>query len=133
MNAPSTDIKDVLVSEGAWVFATDLFISAQPATPMNSSTIFDTTSTPPDGTLDGNDVFLNESIMIWVRNSSYQDAYSETQSIISILHNKAGFTVNGTKYLHCTLASGPNTLTGGVGEGDYSEFSINFNMIRERN
>ena len=129
MNAPSIDIKDLMVLEGTWEFGTDLFIGTQPTTPMNCTTIFDTSTNPPDGTVSGNKVFLHESLMMWVRNSSYEAAYLEAQAIISILHNKARFTLSSTYYLYANLQSGPNTLTEG-GE-DYSEFSINFELLRK--
>lgn len=131
MNPASIDIKDIMVSELGFEFGVDLFISSQPDTPMNCVTIFDVSTTPPEGSIDGNDVFLYESIMMWVRNSSYEAAYQQAQAIIAEFHNKSKFTQNETYYLYMNLQSGPNTLAGEGGEQDYSEFSLNFNLIRK--
>lgn len=130
MNPTSVDIKDILVAEGGFAFGTDLFIGAQPPTPLNCVTLFDTTTSPPDGTIDGNNVFFQEGLMVWVRNESYEAAFLQAQGIISLLHNRAGFTQNETFYLYCNLQSGPNAL----GEGDDEEgtiLTLNFNLQRK--
>lgn len=130
MNPTSVDIKDILVAEGGFAFGTDLFIGTQPPTPLNCVTLFDTTTSPPDGTIDGNNVFFQESLMVWVRNESYEAAFVQVQGIISMLHNRASFTQNGTFYLYCNLQSGPNAL----GEGDDEEgtiLTLNFNLQRK--
>jgi hypothetical protein len=130
MNPTSVDIKDILVAEGGFTFGTDLFIGAQPPTPLNCVTLFDTTTSPPDGTIDGNNVFFQEGLMVWVRNESYEAAFLQAQGIISLLHNRAGFTQNETFYLYCNLQSGPNAL----GEGDDEEgtiLTLNFNLQRK--
>ena len=130
MNPTSVDIKDILVSEGGFTFGTDLFIGTQPPTPLNCVTLFDTTTSPPDGTIDGNNVFFQEGLMLWVRNESYEGAYLQAQGILSLLHNRAGFTQNETFYLYCNLQSGPNAL----GEGDDEEgtiLTLNFNLQRK--
>lgn len=130
MNPTSVDIKDILVAEGGFAFGTDLFIGTQPPTPLNCVTLFDTTTSPPDGTIDGNNVFFQEGLMVWVRNESYEAAFLQAQGIISLLHNRAGFTQNETFYLYCNLQSGPNAL----GEGDDEEgtiLTLNFNLQRK--
>jgi hypothetical protein len=128
MNATSVDIKDILVSEGGFEFGVDLFISTQPPTPVNCVTLFDTSTSPADGTIDGNKVFFQESLMIWVRNSDYEAAYTQCQAIIGLLHNRAGFTQNETFYLYSSLQSGPNNLTE---DEDNFILTLNFNLQRK--
>lgn len=129
MNATSIDIKDILVSEGSFVFGTDLFIGTQPPEPVNCVTIFDTSNSPADGTIDGDNVFFQESLLLWIRNSSYEAANLQAQAIIGLLHNRAGFTQNDTFYLYCNLQSGPNGIAGDD-EENYT-VSLNFNLQRK--
>lgn len=133
MNAPATDIKDLLVSELGYEFGVDIFVSSQPATPINCVTLFDTSSTPPDGTVDGNNVFMRETIMVWVRNSNYQAAYLQAQAIIGVLHNRARITLSETFYLYINLMNGPTSIAqvGDGGDGGDTLLSMNFELQRK--
>ncbi len=133
MNSISEDIKALLVAEN-YVFATNLFISTVPATVANCVTLFDTSSTPPDGTFDGK-VFFNESFQIIVKNVSYPAAHTVATNLINLLNNKTNFTINGSHYLAIMLVNGPNLLTmSGVESNKLNGtlLSINFRAIRKQ-
>jgi len=105
MNAPSVDIKNILVAGGLGLtFATNLFIGREPDTPNDCATIFDTPGFAPMITYDGADYFY-PSIQVRVRDTSYLDAWDLINNIKVLLHNRAQETRNGTLYsaIFCSI------------------------------
>ena len=113
MNAPSEDIKDMLVSESSLglEFADNLFIGKEPVTPKNVVTIFDTYGHPPKLTLQGKgEEYYYPSIQIRVRSTAYLTGWNLINNIMSQLHGRAQETWNGTLYSVIYCASGPALL-----------------------
>jgi hypothetical protein len=114
MNAPSVDIKDMLIAyensddsseELGLVFATDLFIGKEPVKPKNCVTIYDTGGMPPY--LGLTDVgYEYPSIQIRVRNTDYRDGYKIIEKIKNSLHGRNNEEWNGTLYtvIYCSTA-----------------------------
>lgn len=129
MNAPSIDIRDLLVTDSSLglISGTNLFVGKEPKFPLDCVTIFDTTGFSPDFTLDKVSSF-NPSIQIRVRSISYEAGWAWIESIGTFLHLRAHEVVNGTIYELISIASGPALL-------DYDDrgnprFIINLNIIR---
>lgn len=102
MNAPSVDIKDVLVAgDFGLVFTVNLFIGKEPATPSNCATIFDTPGRPPVLTLDGKQIdggYFYPSIQIRVRNSDYRVGWNLITAIKEVLHGLKNEVWNEAHY-----------------------------------
>lgn len=129
MNAPSLDVKDMLVANSALglVYGTNLFVGKEPTFPLDCVAIFDTTGFSPDFTLDKVSSF-NPSIQIRVRSISYEAGWDWIESIATSLHLRAHEVWGGTQYELITISSGPALL-------DYDDrgnprFIINLNIIR---
>ena len=131
MNASSIDVRDMLEAESSLglVFADDLFIGREPATPDNCVTIFDTPGFPPQLTLDEdcNDYYY-PSIQIRVRNNSYVDGWNLIHDIMVALHSRAHETWNGTLYTIIYCSSGPALLD--WDDNNRARFIVNFNLQR---
>lgn len=128
MNAPSEDIKDMLLAESLGLsFGGDLFIGIQPETPDSITSIFDAGGQPPQLTLDAIKL-ENPSVAIQVRHNDYQAAYLLAEQIKDALHGRVHETWNGTLYMIVYCTSGPFVLK--WDENRRVIFSINFNMMR---
>ena len=129
MNASSTDIALILAAEISLelVLATNLFIGKEPVRPINTVTIFDTTSLPPKIGFD-NQVYEQPSVQIRVRNANYQTGWNLIDAIKNILHGKGNETWGATFYTVIYCASGPAFL--GWDENSRAWFICNFNMQR---
>ena len=130
MNAPSVDIKDILVAESSLglTFATDLFVGREPAKPDNCVTVFDTPGFPPMLTLEGSAEFYYPSVQIRVRDNSYLNGWDLAQDIIEVLHGLNNETWNDTLYLLIQCSSGPALLD--WDDNNRARFIINFNIQR---
>ena len=132
MNASSIDIKDMLEaygdSSGLDVeFADNLFIGAEPDTPDNCVTIFDTGGYPPALGL-VNQGYEYPSIQIRVRNRKYVDGWNIIEGIKNALHGQAQETWNDTLYSVIYCSSGPALLE--WDDNGNVIFIINFNLQR---
>ena len=131
MNSAAQDIKDMLEGESSLglVFATNLFVGREPTSPDNTVTIFETSSQPPQLTLEGEGATLNySSVQIRVRNRSYQTGWDMVDSIQDKLHGRAGETWNSTLYNSIYCSSGPAFMD--WDDNDRIRFIINFNIVR---
>jgi hypothetical protein len=111
MKSPAEDIKDILVVDSAFTFGTNVFISTQPPTPISCVTIYDTSTIPPGGTLDGKSYF-RDTVQILIRETTYTTAWETAMKVKGLLHNKSNFTLNNSRYLLIQLQNGPNVLRG---------------------
>lgn len=132
MNSTSTDIKDILedVSGMGLIFATNLFIGKEPTSPSNCVTLFDTTSTPPQLTMDTQG-YEYPSVQIRVRNINYQTGWAIIESIKTALHGLSQKTIGSTLYSVIYCASGPALLD--WDDNSRARFIINFNASRRDN
>lgn len=128
MNAPSEDIKDMLVDDLSLVFGTNLFIGEEPTTPDDTVTIFDTPGFAPDLTMQNDGNYHRPSVQIRVRNQDYRDGWSLTNDIKVSLHGRAQETWNGTLYSVLLAQSDPFFM--GLDENRRARFVITFNMQR---
>jgi len=133
MNAVSKDIKDMLVADTdlSLVFATNLFVGAEPTLPKDCVTIFDTPGGPPQLTLGGkkaNEGYYYPAIQIRVRNANYITGETLIQKIRDSLHGRAQETWNGTLYSVILCSSGPAMLD--WTENGLVRFIVNFNIQR---
>lgn len=100
MNAPSVDIKDILVSDGVGSFAATsgwaIYISKEPTSPDTCITLYDTGGIEPfyGGYAE------NPTVQVRVRGApdGYQTAYNKIQAIKRLLLDGKGFSVNGVGY-----------------------------------
>ena len=129
MNAPSEDIKDMLVAESslALEFETDLFIGKEEAKPRDCVTIFDTTGYPPSLGLI-NQGYEYPSVQIRVRNKGYREGWDLIHKIKDSLHGRSHQTWNGTLYTVIYCSSGPALLD--WDDNGNVRFIINFNLQR---
>jgi hypothetical protein len=128
MNAPSDDIKDMLVAgDLGLTFATNLHIGKEPSSPRNCVTIFDIYGFPPDLGLKDQG-YERPSVQIRVRNISYRNGWTLAHDIKNLLHGKEHETWNGTLYTVIYCSSGPALLD--WDENGNARFIINFNLQR---
>lgn len=128
MNAPSEDIRDILVAGGlGLVFTTNLFIGKEPTTPKNCVTLFDTHGRPPDLGLTSQG-YERPSVQIRVRHTDYRTGWALAQNIKDLLHGKEHETWNGTLYTVIYCSSGPALLD--WDDNNNVRFVVNFNMQR---
>ena len=130
MNAPSVDIKDMLLAETdlGLFFAENLFISKEPTNPNEVVTIYDTSQAPPMLTLDKVSDYYFEACQVRVRSTNYEEGYAFIQDIRDALHGRAGETWNGTLYTLIRCTSGPNCI--GWDDNNRVLFTVNFEMQR---
>jgi len=138
MNAPSVDIKDMLVAKSSLGLVFDpkdsnrnLFIGREPSTkvaPDDCVTVFDTPGGPPQLTLAGNENYYYPSVQIRVRNNDYLTGWNLLYDIMVALHGRAQETWNGTLYSVIQAAGGPAFLDWDA--NNRARFIINFNMQR---
>lgn len=129
MNAPTVDIKDLLVAESDLdlTLGRNLFIGKDPTTPRKSVSMFDSYGYP--GKLALNDQgYEYPSIQIRVRDTSYTAAYDKGESIKNLLHGLNHTTINGTLYTVIYCSSGPTLLE--WDDNGNVVFVLNFNLQR---
>ena len=129
MKASSIDISDMLKAESALnlIFATNLFVGKEPASPSDCVTIFDTSGQPPQLNLTDQGMEY-PSVQIRVRNIDYQTGWNMVDAIKSLLHGRAQETWNGTLYSVIYCASGPVFLD--YDDNSRARFIVNFNILR---
>lgn len=132
MNASSIDIADILEAESSLelIFATNLFVGKEPTTPVDTVTIFDTSSIPPKLGFN-NDIYEQPSVQIRVRSKDYQTGWNLIDSIKNTLHGRGNETWNSTFYTVIYCASGPAMLD--WDENSRARFICNFQMQRREN
>lgn len=131
MNAPSVDIKDMLVADGTLglVLATNLFIGKEPIKPDNTVTIFDNYGRPPQLTLTGKgEGYYYPAVQIRVRNIDYRTGWGLINNVMLSLHGRANETWNETLYTVIYCASGPALLD--WDDNGLVRFIVNFNLQR---
>lgn len=130
MNAPSYDLKDILVADTTLglVYASNLFLNREPLNPDNTVTIFDTYGSPPRLSLDGSS-YEYPSVQIRVRNKKQSEATRISFAIYASLHGRAHTTWNGTIYEVIYCSGGPALLD--WDDNDRCRFIINFNIQRK--
>jgi len=126
MNAPSQDIKDILVADGIGTFGTDLFVSKQPSTPDAVVTVYDTGGFAPEGMTA--DHYPTVQMLIRGDQNSYRTTYTKAESVRDSLHRLHDETWNSTKYIAIWAMS--DIIFVGYDENERPEFSINFRMHR---
>jgi hypothetical protein len=132
MNAPSIDIRDMLLAYGDYSglhlsFPTTLFIGEEPSMPDNSVTIFDTPGFPPMLGLITQG-YEYPSVQIRVRNRKYIDGWNLADAIKNALHGRSQQTWNGALYTVIYCSSGPALLD--RDDNDRFRFIVNFNLQR---
>ena len=138
MNAPSDDVKDMLVADDDsssgvslnLVFATNLFTGREPAKPNNCVTIYDHAGFAPSLSLGGKEDSGYEypSIQIRVRNVKEQNAWILIDRIKNSLHARNHEEWNGTLYTVIYCSSGPALLE--YDDNNRTILIINFNLQR---
>ena len=126
MSAPSTDIRDILVSELGLTWATDLFRNEQPPEPDICTTLYDVGGIQEPDLGDGGT--NNPRVMIRVRHLDYTDGYAFCQSIVDLFKKRSNFEQGGSFYLATRVANGPNYLD--LDHKKRIEFSINLEILR---
>lgn len=131
MNAPSEDIKDMLVSESSLglTYATNLFIGILPDNPEECVAIIDLPGDAPKMDLKkSTSKYYKPSVLIKNRKLSYTAAYEQMFDIMNFLHGEGNLTVNGTFYSIIKAKSDPQLLQ--WDENNRPIFIINFDVQR---
>ena len=130
MNAPSEDIKDMLVanSDLGLVFGTNLFIGFEPAKPDSCVTLFDVPGFSPELVLSGQSTYEYPSLSVRVSSKDQKVGYALAQKIKDALHGVGPETWNSTLYTVIYCTSGPALLD--RDENGRFRFIINFNTQR---
>ncbi len=128
MNSAANDVKDMLDSSDlALVFATNLFVGLEPATPDDCVTIFDTPGAPPIKTLTADVEYYYSSIQIRVRDRSYLAGCDLASDIVRVLHNRGPETWNSMVYCSILCQGDPFFLGW---ENGRARFVVNFQLQR---
>lgn len=130
MNAPSEDIKDMLIAESGLglTFAQNLFISKEKTDPDQIVVIYDTFGGMPDLTMD-QQIYERPSIQIKVRSRDYSQGYNLINEIYLSLHGRAHETWNGTIYELIRAINSPTHFD--WDERGRARFIVNFNLQRK--
>lgn len=130
MKSASEDIKDMLVADGTLglTSGTNLFIGKEPTNPINTVTIFDGVSSPPQLTFTKGENYYYDAVQIRVRNADYRAGYALASLIMVSLHGRGQAVVNGTLYSVIYCSSGPAML--GWDDNGRCLFIINFEVQR---
>lgn len=130
MNAPSFDIKDMLVAESslALTFATDLFIGKEPTKPDNTVTVFDKPGGAPQLTMNREEAYYYQAVQVRVRNIDYNTGWTLANDILVSLHGRAGELWNGTVYTVIYCSQGPFVLD--WDENHRVRFVVSLNLQR---
>lgn len=106
-NPPSVDVMSILNDDFSidLTFRDNLFVGREPSSPDNCVTIFDTPGFGPVSAYSMDVQYDYPSVQIRVRNKDYRIGWRMILAIKQLLHNKAHFTVNGTRYesVECAL------------------------------
>jgi len=129
MNSVSQDVKEMLEAESALslVFANNLFISKEPQAPANCVTLYDTSGSPSQLTLDVQR-YEFPSLQIRVRNVDYVNGWNLIEGIKDSLHGRAGEEWGGSYYSLIQVMSGPSFLE--WDDMNRAILIINFNVQR---
>ena len=131
MNAPSVDMKDVLETEEVGIFGTNLFISAEPASPDACVTLYDYNQLEApmiDPTLYG---FQSCFIQARVRHPDFTSAWSKCQEIIDSIQQQASkFTTSGVRYIDVQKINGPMFVS--KDDSNRSIVVANFRIFRQQ-
>ena len=131
MNAPSRDIKDMLIADDTTGLSFgktgNVFLNAEPTSPADCVTIFDTYGFPPQLTMD-NARYEYPSVNIRVRNKNQNEGWDLVEKIMVSLHGRNHETWNDTLYT-VIEASGSPALLDQDDNGRF-RFVINFNLQR---
>ena len=132
MNAPSRDIASIIEAYGessgfGLNYAEEIFIGHEPSSPINAVTIYDTPGFPPAlGLTDQG--YEYPSVMIRVRNKSYQTGMSLAQDIVNALHGNSNITVDGALYTVIYSTGSPALLD--WDDNGNPIIVVNFNLQR---
>jgi len=128
MQAPSVDIKDILVATSslALTFGADLFVSEMPEIPDECVCVYDTGGFEPEA----NFVYERPTVQVVVRGTKgdYVAAYNLIQSIRNTLHALANHTTNGARYIGIWCQSDIMSL--GYDKNHRPMLSVNFRIHR---
>ena len=132
MNAPTVDVKDILVADSSLglLFAKNLFIGAEPIKPDFCVTLFDGYGMPPQLNL-SDQGYEYPSINIRVRALDYVTGWNLIDAIKNSLHGRNAEVWNDTLYTVIYCASGPALLD--HDENSRARFILNINLQRREN
>jgi hypothetical protein len=135
MNPTSVDIKDILesISSLALVYATNLFIGKEPASPVDTVTIFDTAGYGDEILLTGSEngnAYQHTAVQIRVRNKKYILGWQVAENIKYQLHGRAQETWNSALYSAVICSSGPALMD--WDDNANARFIINFDIQRRK-
>ncbi len=139
MNAASIDIKNMLVIESAkshgditeqLIFAENLFIGREPASPDRTVTIFDTSVEPPLETVSKGWVYVYDGIQLRIRDRDYATGWDLANQIKTFLHERANEVWGGMYYCLITCSGNPAFLE--WDDNERCKFVVNFRIQRRK-
>lgn len=130
-NAPTVDVKDLLVAAGIGAFGGTanwaIYIGSEPDTPNNVITLYDTPGTAPNPKFR-----LDEPrFQVRVRSHNYNDGFQKAIEVSAQLQGLPSQTFNGTRYEGIWVVLETNFLK--ADDEGRSIFVTTFRMIREPN
>jgi len=131
MNAPSRDIKDMLVADSSTNLTFgrggNTFLNKEPVEPDDCVTIFDSYGYSPQLTMD-NARYEYPSVQIRVRNRKQDEGWEQVEEIVTSLHGRNHETWNGALYTVIRVSGSPALLD--WDDNGRCRFVINFNLQR---
>lgn len=99
MNAPSLDIKDIMVGKGLGLtFGRNLFVGLEPANPPDSVTVFDGPGGGFGPGYNPEERYEYRAVNVRVRAVRYEAGMKLAQEIVKSLHKLSGTVVGQTLY-----------------------------------
>ena len=137
MNPVSIDVKDLLVTAGIGVFASEtgwaIYISEEPDKPDTCITIYDTGGFSPQYVMDKSvHPLLNTTFMIRVRSAAggFITGHTKTMDIVNVLDHHARWNVGTVSYK--TIFSNGDIVNLPRDESGRYVFICNFRAVREQ-
>jgi hypothetical protein len=126
MNPLSVDIKDILETETAFAFGTDLFIGKEPKSPDDCLTIYDTGGSAQNSVI----AFDESTVQIRARGKDYQSTWQRLNTARLALQSAPlqpasdGATIIG-------IWASSSIMFLAIDSLDRNIFTLNFRVIRE--
>ena len=127
MNSPAYDIAQILDSSPFSLgdYGVDLFASRMPETPNACVSIYDTGGFEPESGY----AYGKPTVMVKIRNPSYQAGYAKADAIKNALHNLTEQVQSSVRYVAIWCMGDINSV--GVDDNNRSILTVNFRIHRQ--
>ena len=111
MTSPAAEIAGYLHTKiGSLTSASNLFVSYEPAAPVDCVTVYDSGGYAPEQTFDGSNFIRRPTVQVRIRNDSYATGYALAETVRDTLQAVVNQTVGTTRILGVFTVSEPAHL-----------------------